>query len=69
MSKIHYIIDIIGQFLSTNRIAFEETKEVLIFNLRQSFIFFQSSAHVRKLTSFSEILAAYPVKNICLIHD
>lgn len=40
MSKIHYIIDIIGQFLSTNRIAFEETEEVLIFNLRQSFIFF-----------------------------
>ena len=47
MSKIYYIIDIIGQFLAPNRKAIEEPKEVLTFNLCQLLNFFQYG--VRKL--------------------
>ena len=31
MSKIHSIIDIVGQFVATNRRAIEDPKEVLTF--------------------------------------
>ena len=39
MIRIFQIIDIISQFLLLNRRAFEETKEVLTFNLHQLFFF------------------------------